>query len=157
VSQAERGVAFAFAPFPSYMKLALRRTPGAVKGAQFLRVHRSAAETLDGEDDRITLVSEGKGASNSLLPQANSVCRIALRAERRLFGWLFRLVLVARRTASSLRRCQSLHYKERETDRTEAKGEQRRGPRYRWAARSSGRDRLVLARLAAGYRGHSGA
>lgn len=36
--------------------------PGAVKGARFLRVHRSEAETLDGEDGRISYLSEGKGA-----------------------------------------------------------------------------------------------
>ena len=31
------------------------RTPGAVKGARFVRVHRSEAKTLDGEDGSISL------------------------------------------------------------------------------------------------------
>ena len=48
------GVAFAFAPFPSYEDIGSARSPGAVKGARFVRVHRSEAETLDGEDDRIS-------------------------------------------------------------------------------------------------------
>ena len=40
------------------------RSPGAVKGAR-MRVHRSEAETLDGDDER-KLVSEGKGPVSSL-------------------------------------------------------------------------------------------
>ena len=51
--------ALAFSPFPSSKDMGSVRTPGGVKGAS--RVHRSAAETLDGEDGRVMLVGEGKG------------------------------------------------------------------------------------------------
>jgi hypothetical protein len=49
-------------PFPHIRTGVSSRTPGAVKGARFLRVHRSEAKTLYGEDGPHTLVCEGKGA-----------------------------------------------------------------------------------------------
>jgi hypothetical protein len=50
-------------PFPlnGIRGLFFQRADGAVKGARCFRVHRSKAETLDGEDGPHTLVSEGKG------------------------------------------------------------------------------------------------
>jgi hypothetical protein len=54
--------ALAFAPFPSYQDRISSRSAGAVKGAPFLRVHRSEAKNLDGEDERNKLIGEGKGA-----------------------------------------------------------------------------------------------
>jgi len=49
-----------------------RRSQGRAVFARSSESRSCGTETLDGEDDRITLVSEGKGASNSMLPQADS-------------------------------------------------------------------------------------
>jgi len=56
---AESG-AFAFAPFPSYEDKGFLRSPGAVKGAR-MRVHRSEAKTLDGEDGRVSWLARERG------------------------------------------------------------------------------------------------
>ena len=53
-------VDFAFAPFPSYEDMGFSRSPGAVKGAR-MRVHRSGAKTLDGEDDSVSWSARERG------------------------------------------------------------------------------------------------
>ena len=82
------GGAFAFSPFPSYLKSALRRTPGAVKGARCWRVHRSAAKTLDGEDGCINWqvrergcgrVNRDRGKPRSFSPPTPPDMRVRIR------------------------------------------------------------------------------
>ena len=48
-------------PFPLNGHGVSSRSPGAVKGARRLRVHRSEAETLDGEDERLRSLARERG------------------------------------------------------------------------------------------------
>ena len=76
------GGAFAFSPFPSYLKSALRRTPGAVKGARCWRVHRSAAKTLDGEDGCISWQARERGCGRVNRKNPDSLARAGATGER---------------------------------------------------------------------------
>jgi hypothetical protein len=55
-------------PFPLDGHGVSSRSPGAVKGARRLRVHRSEAQTLYGENERLRLQAGERGSAGCLAP-----------------------------------------------------------------------------------------